>query len=120
MLILIYSDPYFYDLDFKIDQLIEKREIIFWTYYLIPFALGILVSFFLNFFIKENWFIHSAACLFGFLLFYFFDNDYYRRIWAIFENVRINVWIQFIIAVILVFLLLKVLLRVRLKKMDVD
>ncbi len=107
MLYLAYTDPYFYNLDFKIEGYIEKRFVYFRFYYTVSYITGIILSFLLKIFYKLNWGFFILAVVISYAIFVPFDDV--RQYFVFFENPRTNVILQLMIFLLLGFLSFKYL-----------
>jgi len=97
LIILAYSDDYFFNFDFEKTGFIEKRFIYYRIYYYLPYILGLFFSLVFKFIFKIKWGLFTILMLLSFILFRIMDEDIIRPLFVIFENPRMILFFNFII-----------------------
>jgi hypothetical protein len=101
ILYIVYTDDYFYHLDFKLASFREKQYIFLNAYYFFPYIVGVLISLSMKKMFNLKWAYFLFAIIGVLVLFRQIDSYCIRPLFGIFQNPKMNV-----VSHLLVFLML--------------
>ena len=111
LLFLVYTEEYFYNLDFKMELFIENNEKYINHYYFVTYAMAIIFSLFLKKIANLKWISYLISLIISFILFRFLDSNLVRPFFTFFDNPRVNVCTNLIVFSVILFFLIIVLKR---------
>lgn len=106
LLYLAYTDDYFYNFNFELDQYMVKRFDYYRVYYTITYIIGLIVPFFLKKIFHLNWYFHILSIIIGLAIFILIDSEYIRPLFGFFKNGRANIIIHLLTFIVIGFSLL--------------
>ena len=96
LLILAYTDNYFYNFDFNPNQYIDKIVIYKNVFYIGTYLLGIITSLLFGFIFKISIRKYIIWAFIGLVLFWFIDGTIVRPLFDFSDSARINIWVHLV------------------------
>lgn len=90
VLVLVYTDNYFYNFDFDINNVKDKVPIYIRTYFFMPYIVGFVLSVFIKWILNLKWTSYIICLVLSLGFFIVFDVSFVRKWVYIFDNPRTN------------------------------
>ncbi len=101
ILVLVYTDNYFYNFDFDIHNVKEKGSIFIRIYFFMPYIFGLVLSVFIKWILNLEWTSYIICLVFSLSFFIVFDVNFVRKWVFIFDNPRTNFVFHFFLFLLL-------------------